>query len=84
MRTLLRAAARSLTQDREIRSFDHPLSSSVPFLAKEPKTDEEIAENLWERIRAVGVTADLKPTDIDVNEFMAVKQIREESEARLV
>lgn len=75
---MLLAAASSLDEDRKIGSFNHPLSGEISFLAKDPQTTKEIAENLFERLRAAGVEVQVTWGDFDESEIRAVHQIRQD------
>lgn len=58
-RDLFDSVAKSITIDREIGTFDQPEAQEVSWLMKDPETVEEIAVNIYERLRAIGVTFEL-------------------------
>lgn len=53
-RDVLREAATTLRKDREIGTFGSPLAKNIFWLAKNPKTEEEVIENIYERLRTMG------------------------------
>lgn len=53
-RDVLREAAATLRKDREIGTFNNPRAKNIFWLAKEPKTEEEVIENIYERLRTFG------------------------------
>lgn len=53
-RDVLREAAMTLRKDREIGTFNSPLAKNIFWLAKDPKTEEEVIENIYERLRTFG------------------------------
>lgn len=53
-RDVLREAATTLRKDREIGTFNNPLAKNIFWLAKNPKTEEEVIENIYERLRTMG------------------------------
>lgn len=53
-RDVLRKAATTLRKDREIGTFDSPRAKNIFWLAKDPETEEEVIENIYERLRTFG------------------------------
>ena len=53
-RDVLRKAATTLRKDREIGTFDSPRAKNIFWLAKDPKTEEDVIENIYERLRTFG------------------------------
>lgn len=53
-RDVLREAAMTLRKDREIGTFGNPRAKNIFWLAKDPKTEEEVIENIYERLRTMG------------------------------
>lgn len=54
-REIFRDAGKSIDMDREIGTFDQPEAKEVSWLMSDPQTAEEIAENIYERLRALGI-----------------------------
>lgn len=65
IRELFRMTGRSIDQDREIDTFSQPEAAEVSWLNADPQTAEEIAENLYERMRAIGVSFEANQGEID-------------------
>lgn len=53
-RDVLREAAATLRKDRKIGTFGNPRAKNIFWLAKDPKTEEEVIENIYERLRTFG------------------------------
>lgn len=54
IRELLKTVGESIDKDKEINTFAQPEAKDISWLAKNPRTAEEIAENIYERIRTLG------------------------------
>ena len=53
-RDVLREVATTVRKDREIGTFGNPLAKNIFWLAKNPRTEEEVIENIYERLRTMG------------------------------
>lgn len=58
--------------------FDHPDAWQVGWLIHQPKTLEDIAENLFERLRSVGGEITLAVKDTDYASIARAEEIRSE------
>ncbi|MDD2326418.1 MAG: hypothetical protein PHW63_10575 [Alphaproteobacteria bacterium] len=76
MREVFRAIGKDLTNDREMGTFRQPEAAEVSWLANEPQTDEEIAENLYERLSSVGISMTFNQSDVDAVDIMGAYMAR--------
>lgn len=81
-REVFRTVADSISQDRKIKSFDQPEAKEVSWLAKEPVTDAEIAENMYERMRSMGLTISFDKDDVQAMDFMTAYIARKKAQGR--
>lgn len=75
-RELFRLLGQELTMDREHGTFNQPEAQEVSWLVREPKTDEEIAENLYEKLRSYGVSITIDPKEADPVSIMGAYMAR--------
>lgn len=67
-RSVFLQAAESLQQDMDNNHFG---CAEVFWLLKEPETVKEIVENVFERVRALGVGFTIAPDDLDTGAITA-------------
>lgn len=66
----------SIDQDREIKTFNQPESREVSWLMADPQTAEEIAMNIYERMRAVGIELNYEQGEPDSVSLMGAYMAR--------
>lgn len=71
IRDIFRTMGKSIDMDREINTFDQPEAQEVSWLQSNPQTAEEIAENIYERMRAVGIELTVEHEEVDSVSLMA-------------
>ena len=77
-RKAARKLGANLQKDIDDGLFDHPDAWKVGWLIHQPKTLEDIAENLFERLRSVGGEITLNVEDTDYNSIGMSEKIRSE------
>lgn len=76
MRKLFRNLGREISMDRDHGTFSQPEAQEVSWLMSDPKTEEEIAENLYERLRSYGVRFTVHSEDADPVSFLGAYMAR--------
>lgn len=77
-RKAARKLGANLQKDIDDGLFDHPDAWQVGWLIHQPKTLEDIAENLFERLRSVGGEINLSVKDTDYKSIARAEEIRSE------
>lgn len=77
-RKAARKLGANLQKDIDDGLFDHPDAWQVGWLIHQPKTLEDIAENLFERLRSAGGEINLNVNDTDYRGIARAEEIRSE------
>lgn len=77
-RKAARKLGSNLQKDIDDGLFDHPDAWKVGWLINQPKTLEDIAENLFERLRSAGGEIHLNLQDTDNESIALSEELRSE------
>jgi hypothetical protein len=78
VRAMFRRLGANLDRDLSLDVFSDPDAMKVPWLIHQPKTNEELAENLFERLRGAGIEFSLNIHDVDADSVMLAERIAQD------
>lgn len=79
VRAMFRRLGSNLDRDIELDTFSDPDALRVPWLIRKPETNEELAENLFERLRSAGIEFSMNLEDVDTDAIMLSERIAQDS-----
>lgn len=77
-RQMFRKLGANLDSDLDHDLFSHPDALKVPWLIRRPQSNEELAENLYERLRAAGVEISLNIDVVDAESIFLAEEMKRE------
>lgn len=79
VRQMFRKLGTNIDDDINSGAFDHDQAHKVPWLIHQPQSLEEIAENIFERLRGVGFEFTINYEDVDTDSIFLHKSINDEA-----
>ena len=82
-RQMFRKLGANLDSDLDHDLFSHPDALKVPWLIRRPRNNEELAENLYERLRSAGVEISLNFDVVDAESIFLAEEMKRERDTAL-